>query len=154
LKANPDFFRQVTAEGHLVANHTMTHKDMTTLTDEQIRKEISDFEQLYKEITNQELPKYFRFPYGTYNKHLLSLVSDMGYTSVFWSTAMKDWVPRKNGAEDSYNDIMGNLHDGNIILMHQGSTENIEALDRIIKAIKQAGYSFGRVDEISPVAIN
>jgi peptidoglycan-N-acetylmuramic acid deacetylase len=150
LKANPDFFRQVTADGHLVANHTMTHKDMTTLTDEQFKKEITDFEKLYKDITGHDLPKYFRFPYGIYSKHLLTLVSDMGYTSVFWSTAMKDWVPRKNGADDTYNDIMGNLHDGNVILMHQGSTENIDALDRIIKAIKQAGYSFGLVDEISP----
>lgn len=38
---------------------------------------------------------------------------------------------------------MNNLHDGNIILMHQGSEENIEALDRIIKAIKEEGYEFG-----------
>jgi peptidoglycan-N-acetylmuramic acid deacetylase len=92
--------------------------------------------------------KFFRFPYGRYNMHALNLVSGMGYTSVFWSTAMKDWVPRKNGADDPYNDIMNNLHDGNIILMHQGSKENMEALDRICKAIKKAGYEFGTVNEL------
>jgi peptidoglycan-N-acetylmuramic acid deacetylase len=34
--------------------------------------------------------------------------------------------------------------------MHQGSKENMEALDRIIKAVKKAGYTFGTVNELSP----
>jgi peptidoglycan-N-acetylmuramic acid deacetylase len=148
LKAHPEFLKELIADGHLVANHTMSHKDMTKLTDEQVKKELSNFENLYHDITGGEQPKYFRFPYGIYNKHLLSLVADLGYTSVFWSTAMKDWVPRKNGADDAYNDIMNNLHDGNVILMHQGSDDNIAALDRIVKGIKDAGYEFGLIDEL------
>jgi peptidoglycan-N-acetylmuramic acid deacetylase len=42
------------------------------------------------------------------------------------------------------------LHDGNIILMHQGSEDNINALDRIIKAIRNQGYEFARLDDIQP----
>ncbi|MEK8126395.1 polysaccharide deacetylase family protein [Paenibacillus filicis] len=150
VKKNPDFVRQLVKDGHLVANHTMTHTDMNLQTDDQVRKEIKDYEELYKDVTGQEMQPYFRFPYGRYNKHLLELVSGMGYSSVFWSTAMRDWEPRKNGAEDPYNDIMNNLHDGNIILMHQGSPENIQALDRIVKAIKKAGYTLARLDDIEP----
>jgi peptidoglycan-N-acetylmuramic acid deacetylase len=150
IKQNPDYLKRLVNDGHFVANHTMTHKDMTLLTDNQIKSEITDFEKTYKDITGKEVEKYFRFPYGKYTMHDLSLISSMGYTSVFWSTAMKDWEPRKNGADDPYNDIMNNLHDGNIILMHQGSKENMEALDRIIKAVKKAGYEFGTVNELSP----
>jgi peptidoglycan-N-acetylmuramic acid deacetylase len=139
-------------DGHLVANHTMTHTDMNLQTDEQVKKEITDYEKLYKEVTGKEIQPYFRFPYGRYNMHLLNMVSEMGYTSVFWSTAMRDWEPRKNGADDPYNDIMNNLHDGNIILMHQGSPENIEALDRIIKGIRAAGYEFALLTDIAPPA--
>jgi peptidoglycan-N-acetylmuramic acid deacetylase len=147
LKTHAEFLKQLIADGHLVANHTMSHKDMNKLTDEQVTKEINDFESLYENITGEKMPKYFRFPYGAYSKHLLSLVGDLGYTSVFWSTAMKDWVPRKNGADDAYNDIMNNLHDGNVILMHQGSDDNIAALGRIIEGIKKAGYEFGLVSD-------
>jgi peptidoglycan-N-acetylmuramic acid deacetylase len=150
IKQNPDYLKRLVNDGHFIANHTMTHKDMTLLTDDQIKSEITDFEKMYKDITGKELEKYFRFPYGKYTMHDLSLISGMGYTSVFWSTAMKDWEPRKNGADDPYNDIMNNLHDGNVILMHQGSKENMEALDRIIKAVKKAGYTFGTVNELSP----
>lgn len=150
VKKNPEFIRRLVKDGHLVANHTMTHTDMNLQTDEQVRKEIEDYEKLYKEVTGQDIQPFFRFPYGRYNLHLLKMVSDMGYTSVFWSTAMRDWEPRKNGAEDPYNDIMNNLHDGNIILMHQGSPENIEALDRIVKDVKKAGYTFALLTDIEP----
>ncbi|MCD1259002.1 polysaccharide deacetylase family protein [Paenibacillus athensensis] len=148
IKNNPDYLKRLVADGHLIANHTMTHKDFNELTDEQILQEISGFEQLYKQITGQEVVKFFRFPYGHYNMHNLQLVSSLGYTSVFWSTAMRDWEPRKNGADDPYNDIMNNLHDGNVILMHQGSKENMEALDRILKDVKAKGYEFGLVSEL------
>jgi peptidoglycan-N-acetylmuramic acid deacetylase len=147
MKAHPDFIRQLVADGHLVANHTITHRDLTKLTDDEVRKEIIDFAAMFKEITGQEQPKYFRFPYGTYSYHLMDLVSSMGYTSVFWSTAYRDWEPRANGADDAYNDVMSMLHDGNIILMHQGSKENIDALDRIITSIKQQGYTFSTVSD-------
>ncbi|WP_281885982.1 polysaccharide deacetylase family protein [Paenibacillus sp. YYML68] len=150
VKKDPEFIRRIVQDGHLLANHTMTHKDMTLMTDDEVRKEITDFAALVKEVTGQPDAPYFRFPYGRYSQHLVKLVSDMGYTSVFWSTAMRDWEPRKNGAEDPYNDIMGNLHEGNIILMHQGSPENIEALDRIVRSIQQAGYTFARLDELEP----
>ncbi|MCP3772114.1 polysaccharide deacetylase family protein [Paenibacillus sp. MZ04-78.2] len=150
VKKNPDFIRTLVADGHLIANHTMTHTDMNTQTDEQVRKEIEDYEKLYKDVIGKDIQPYFRFPYGRYNMHLLKMVSDMGYTSVFWSTAMRDWEPRKNGAEDPYNDIMNNLHDGNIILMHQGSPENIQALDKIVKAVKKAGYEFALLSDIEP----
>lgn len=150
IKKNPEYLKRVVADGHLVANHTMSHKDFNELTDDQIRKEITDFEALYTKLTGKEVEKYFRFPYGHYNMHNLSLVSGMGYTSVFWSTAMRDWEPRANGAEDPYNDIMNNLHDGNIILMHQGSLENMQALARICKEIKKKGYEFALVTDIKP----
>lgn len=149
VKAYPDFAKKVVEEGHTIGNHTMTHKDMTEISEEAAMKEIDDFAALVKETTGQPVAQFFRFPYGKYNMRLLDLVSEKGYTSVFWSTAMRDWEPRAGGAEEPYNDIMNGLHDGNIILMHQGSEENIEALDRIIKGVKEAGYTFATLDELA-----
>lgn len=149
VKEHRDFTKKVADAGHTIGNHTMTHKDMTELSDETVKKELNDFAALIQEVTGKPVAPLFRFPYGKYSMHLLDLVSDMGYTSAFWSTAMRDWEPRKGGAEEPYNDIMNNLHDGNVILMHQGSKENIEALDKIIKAIKQEGYEFASLTELA-----
>lgn len=148
VKAHPEFAKKVVEEGHTIGNHTMTHKDMTEITEEAAMKEIDDFAALIKETTGKPVAQVFRFPYGKYSMRLLDKVSEKGYTSVFWSTAMRDWEPRAGGAEEPYNDIMNGLHEGNIILMHQGSEENIEALDRIIKDVKKEGYSFGTLDEL------
>ncbi len=150
VKAYPDFAKKVVEEGHTIGNHTMTHKDMTEISEEAAMKEIDDFAALIKETTGKPVAPVFRFPYGKYSMRLLDKVSEKGYTSVFWSTAMRDWEPRAGGAEEPYNDIMNGLHEGNIILMHQGSEENIEALDRIIKDVKKEGYSFGTLDELLP----
>lgn len=148
VKQHQEFVKKVAEDGHLIGNHTMTHKDMTELSDEAVKKELEEFAALAEEITGQPIAPMFRFPYGKYSLHLLDLVSEMGYTSVFWSTAMRDWEPRAGGAEDAYNDIMNGLHEGNIILMHVGSEENIEALDRIIKDVKAAGYEFASLEEL------
>jgi peptidoglycan-N-acetylmuramic acid deacetylase len=147
VKQFKEFTKKVSDAGHLIGNHTMTHKDLTTLSDDEVKKELNDFSKLIQDVTGKPVAPLFRFPYGTYSMHLLDLVSEMGYTSVFWSTAMRDWEPREN-PEDPYNDIMNGLHDGNIILMHQGSKENIEVLDRIIKDVKKAGYKFGSLEEL------
>lgn len=148
VKQYKDFARKVSEEGHLIGNHTMTHKDLTTLGDEEVKKELNGFAKLIEDVTGKPVAPLFRFPYGKYSMHLLDLVSEMGYTSVFWSTAMRDWEPRAGGADEAYNDIMKGLHDGNVILMHQGSKENIEALDRIIKDVKKAGYEFASLEEL------
>lgn len=150
VKAYPDFAKKVVEEGHTIGNHTMTHKDLTEITEEAAMKEIDDFAALIKETTGKPVAPVFRFPYGKYSMRLLDKVSEKGYTSVFWSTAMRDWEPRAGGAEEPYNDIMNGLHEGNIILMHQGSEENIAALDRIIKDVKKEGYAFGTLDELLP----
>ncbi|WP_052339927.1 polysaccharide deacetylase family protein [Gorillibacterium massiliense] len=148
VKKHPDYIKRVVAEGHLVANHTMTHTDMTTMTDEAVIKEINDFTALFEGITGQKMAPYFRFPYGKYTLHLLDVVSQMGYTSVFWSTALRDWEPMKNGADDAYNDVINNLHDGNVILLHQASEDDINALDRIIKEVKKEGYEFALLSDM------
>jgi len=149
MKAYPDFIRKLAADGHIVANHTMTHKDQTTLSDEAVKKEIEDFNVLYKQITGKDVAPFYRFPYGTYNYHLMTLVSNMGYTSVFWSVAMRDWEPRAGGAEEAYQDVIGQLHDGAVILMHEGSEDNINALDRIIKEIQRQGYELAPMTDLA-----
>lgn len=148
VKKHPEYIKAVADAGHIIGNHTMSHKHMTELSDEEVRAEITELATLLEETIGKPTPMLFRFPYGEYSLHLLDVVSDLGYTSVFWSTAMRDWEPRENGWIDAYNDIINGLHDGNIILMHQGSEENIEAMDAIIKAIKEEGYEFGDLMEL------
>ena len=65
MEKNADLVRRMVAEGHIVGNHTMHHYDMSKLAEKAaFAKELTDPEDLYKEITGQEMRKFYRPPQG------------------------------------------------------------------------------------------
>ena len=47
LSREPDLVRRMTAEGHIVGNHTMTHPDMTAVDAEKFQAELQGLEEKY-----------------------------------------------------------------------------------------------------------
>jgi len=143
VKTQPSLVQRMKAEGHLVCSHTQNHKDMSKLTKEEIVSEIALLEQEVLNRTGITLDKYLRPPMGCYSDLSLAVTLERGYRSVFWSMAYEDWDPAKQpGAEKSYQFVTGNVHPGAVILLHAVSQSNTEALDRILKELKQQGYVF------------
>lgn len=131
-------------EGHVLAPHTQTHANLTTLTVPQMRAEIEPVMNLIKEVTG-ESPKYFRPPYGAYNKQVLALMDEYHMQLVNWDDGSLDWDGLKNGYKDPnivVNDVMKQLHRGAIILMHDTNKHTAEALPEIIRRIRAEGYEF------------
>lgn len=128
-------------EGHVVANHSNLHKDITKISDEEIKREITDLEVKYKNLTNAEITKFFRPPAGTFDKRSLSTISSMGYKTLFWSVSYKDWN-HNNSSEYAVKEITSNIHNGAIILLHAVSNANAQALSLIIDDLRSMGYEF------------
>ena len=131
-------------EGHLVCNHSSSHPSMAKVTDpEKFKKEFTDVEEEYKKITNTDMPKYFRPPMGKFSEYSMKLTNDLGYKSIFWSLAYKDFdvknQPSKEMAKDK---ILSRIHNGSIILLHAVSKTNTEILEEIILELKSQGYEF------------
>ncbi len=137
-------------EGHLVCNHTSKHKDLTTLSDEEITKEIRSLEALYAEKIGGEMAPFFRPPEGKFDKNSLETIKELGYTTVFWSLAYADWDNNKQPSPDSAKKILcDNLHNGAIILLHPTSKTNADILDALITKWKAEGYRFGSLRELT-----
>ena len=84
LQKNADLVRRMVEEGHVVGNHTMHHPDMSRLSDKaSFSKELTDLENLYRETTGQEMPKYYRPPQGIYSEENLKMARELGYKTVF-----------------------------------------------------------------------
>lgn len=132
---------------HTIANHTYTHTNITSMTNKQIKAEFTKFENLYNEITNDELPKYFRPPEGKYTQSKLDYIESLGYSTFFWSVNYKDW-DRSNelGMDYAYNYITQNSSSGDIILMHTLTNSNVLALPNIIDFFLEEGYTFKKID--------
>lgn len=134
-------------EGHTVGNHTWKHKNITKISFEELSDEIKKVEDAYFKLTNQPMVKYFRPPAGEFNKESLKNVEKLGYSTFFWSLAYKDWeTNNQRGADYAINQVMNNLHNGAIILMHTVSTDNLNALPIIIDGIRDAGYEIKNLD--------
>ena len=152
IQRNADLVRRMAEEGHIVANHTMHHYDMSKIsTMESFSKELSDLEALYKQATGQEMPKYYRPPQGIYSEENLRMAKELGYKTVFWSLAYVDWnddaQPTK---EQAFSKLLPRTHDGAVVLLHSTSRTNSEILDELITRWKEMGYRFGTVEELFP----
>ena len=150
IEKNADLVRRMAEEGHIVANHTMHHYDMSKLTKkEAFAKELQDLEDLYKETTGQEMPKYYRPPQGIYSEENLKMAQELGYKTVFWSLAYVDWnKDAQPKPEEAYAKLLPRTHNGAVVLLHSTSQTNADILEELILKWKDMGYTFGTIAEL------
>ena len=136
---------EIINDGHLVGNHSYSHKAIDTMSEEQLLNDLKRLEEFYYEKTNSVLGKIFRPPEGRFDEESLKWLKNAGYKTFFWSVALVDWDDK---AINSYKGVMDNLHDGAIILLHSVSRSNADDLGKIIDDIRQQGYEFHLLTEI------
>ncbi|MEN6460687.1 MAG: polysaccharide deacetylase family protein [Syntrophomonas sp.] len=148
INSQPDLVKRMKAEGNLVCNHTWSHPDCSTLAPDKLQQELAELEQEYTKVTGYTIDRYLRPPMGNYSAISLQATNQAGYSTVFWSIAFRDWDPNNQpGAEYSYQYVMKNIHPGAVILLHAVSKSDTEALDRIIKDLKNQGYVFATFND-------
>ena len=149
IRKNPSLVKRMADEGHAVCNHTENHKDMTTLTPEEMKANLARLETEYKKCTGREMEKIFRFPEGRFSEQMLACAAELGYKTFFWSLAYADWDnERQPSCETAKRILSENIHDGAIVLLHPTSSTNAEILGDLIREWKTAGYSFGDIRDI------
>jgi len=148
---NCDLVKRMANEGHIVANHTKNHPDMTKIEDkDKFEKQLKDLADLYKEKIGKEMPKYYRPPEGRFSEQNLRYAKELGYKTIFWSFAYADW---DNGnqpcPEKALKKILAHTHNGEVLLLHPTSSTNAAILDELITTLKKQGYRFGTLDELT-----
>ncbi|MCQ2431617.1 MAG: polysaccharide deacetylase family protein [Clostridia bacterium] len=150
IEDNTDLVKRMAAEGHLVCNHTMHHKDMTILSPEAIGQELCGLAKLYSEKTGCDMAPFYRPPEGKFNRQSLETVRSLGYKTIFWSYAYCDWDNKKQpDPEKSAERILAHTHNGMVLLLHPTSDTNAAILDRLLTAWEEQGYRFGSLYELT-----
>ncbi|SFC54035.1 delta-lactam-biosynthetic de-N-acetylase [Clostridium uliginosum] len=149
IDKEPDLIKRMVDEGHLVCNHSSHHPSMAQIHDkEKFNSEFTQVEEAYKNLIGKDMPKYFRPPMGKYSKESLSMTKDLGYKSIFWSFAYKDWLVKNQPAESyAVEKITNGAHPGCIMLLHAVSSTNTKILEPVIKNLQSQGYEFKSLDE-------
>ena len=151
LESSPELVKRMLAEGHTVGNHTYNHPDMSSISSmDAFRKEMEDVEKKYKEITGQDMVKFYRPPQGKYSMENLKMAQELGYHTFFWSLAYVDWYQDKQPSkEEAFKKLLGRIHPGSIVLLHSTSATNGQILDELLGKWEEMGYRFGTLQELT-----
>ena len=150
ITSHPETVKRMVKEGHLVCNHSSTHPSMASITNkDKFKKEFTDVEDAYRELIGSDMPKYFRPPMGKYSENSLKMTDELGYKSIFWSFAYRDWLV-DNQPSESYGieKIKNGAHPGGILLLHAVSDTNTKILKEVLTSLKDEGYEFKSLDEL------
>ena len=150
IDTQPELIKRMVDEGHLVCNHSHHHPSMASITDpDKFKKEFTDVEEAFTKLTGKEMPKYFRPPMGKYSKKSLEMTKELGYKSIFWSFAYKDWLVDDQPSESfAIEKIKKSAHPGAILLLHAVSSTNTKVLKQVLTDLQAEGYVFKSLDEL------
>ena len=130
-------------EGFEVANHTQDHKYLNQLGADAIRAQVEACNNTIQAVTGVR-PTLMRLPGGNKNSTVLSNVN---MPIILWNVDTKDWKNRN--AQSVINSVMGNVKDGDIILMHELYTSTAEAVEALVPALTAQGFQLVTVSELS-----
>ena len=146
FNSQPDLVKRMIDEGHIVGNHTVNHKSMPEINNDEIKKEVMDLHTAVYDKFGYEM-KYIRPPKGELSERTLDYTNSLGYRTVMWSLAYDDWDESKQGREAyGKSKVLDNIHNGAVILLHSNSKDNSNILNDVIKEVKNMGYEFDSLD--------
>ena len=138
--------RRVEQAGHVIGNHTRTHRNLCGAPFEAIDHEINRWGQ------------YFRPPGGHYDEGMLDYLRLHDIKLAMWDVDGLDWkFKTADGIVDHIAAQIGTLDNGGIVLLHDGDSEDpsgnrwatVEATDRIITHYRAKGFEFVPLSEMT-----
>ena len=162
-----DAIKRIVDEGHTIALHSYTHNYKLIYSSED-----AYFDDLYKlrnrvKNTTGVESNIVRFPGGSsntisgFNKgimtRLVRLVKEKGFHYFDWNVDSSDAWSARNST-DVYNNVINGLriNRNNVVLMHDAGSniKTLEALPKIIKEMKNEGYTFEKITYDTPMVVH
>lgn len=139
---NPKLVKRLHEEGHLIGNHTYSHVEITRLSDEEAKKEITKTDEIISSITGEHV-EYMRPPFGLWQEEL---EEELDVMPVMWSIDPLDWTTKN--VEEIVNKVVTEAEENDIILLHDCYDSSVDAALRIVDILKKKGFEFVTVDEL------
>jgi peptidoglycan/xylan/chitin deacetylase (PgdA/CDA1 family) len=142
VKEFPKLVERMVAAGHQIADHTVTHPmDLPGFSAARMREEIGGAHDRIAQTTGAA-PKLFRAPGGAWTEQIMDTATAYGMMNIDWEVDTKDWT--RPGTRSIESKLLG-AKAGDVLLCHDGGgdrSETVQALRRVIPALKQRGLTF------------
>ncbi|MBW4567033.1 MAG: polysaccharide deacetylase family protein [Tolypothrix carrinoi HA7290-LM1] len=147
LKQHPDLGVRIVTEGHVIANHTWTHR-YHSMNPQVAAYEVESTSDLIYQTTGVKTT-LFRPPGGMMNNGVAAYARNQKYTIVMWSADSLDYS--RPALSRLISNVTRASKPGGIVLLHDGGgnrSRTVQALPQIIDYFKKQGYSFVTVPEL------
>ena len=136
-KKGQALLQRIAAEGHIIANHTMKHKDLCRVKEDAAIRDLDDGHDAIQESTAMPV-LWFRAPFGVRCKRLEELMAERHIAHFHWDLDPQEW--KTKSADKTFDYVTGELNhssDRNVLLLHDIHQTTVEALPRIFEWINQ-----------------
>ncbi|WP_448317148.1 polysaccharide deacetylase family protein [Streptomyces sp. CO7] len=139
-EANPDLLRRMSAEGHVIGNHTWSHPLLTQLSRSAVRAEMERTSEIVEKSCGVR-PAWFRAPYGAWNREAYRFGAELGMEPMAWTVDTLDW--RTPGVGAIAATVEKEASPGAVVLSHDAGgnrSQSVQALRRYLPRLLDEGY--------------
>ncbi|NLU70141.1 polysaccharide deacetylase family protein [Streptomyces sp. HNM0574] len=136
-----DLVRRIAEDGHVVANHTWSHPDLTRLAPAGVRDELGRTSELIHRTLGVP-PHLARAPYGAWDRASLRVCAGLGMEPVGWSVDTADW--QRPGVDAIRSRVLRSADSGAIVLAHDGGgerTQTARSLEQYLPRLLDRGFA-------------
>ncbi|CAG1014238.1 Peptidoglycan-N-acetylglucosamine deacetylase [Anaerolineales bacterium] len=149
MRTHPDETRLLASNPKFeLGNHSWSHADFTTLTAEEMARELEMTEDMLFQLTGKH-SQLFRPPSGEYNDLSLQVTSEHGLYTILWDSVSGDPDPTFDAAT-ILAEIQRTVRKGSIIIMHANGRgwHTAEALPSVIEYLQNKGFILVTVSQL------
>lgn len=141
VEKHPEIFKQITAQGHTIGNHTYNHiKGWKTKT--------KDYLNNVEKASKLTSSKLFRAPYGQIKPKQGKKIMSLGYKVVMWNVLPFDW-DHQVSEDTCLNNVISSTKNGSIIVFHDSvkASKNMKfCLPKVLDYFSKRGYNFKSIE--------
>ena len=132
-KSVPRILARMIAEGHVIANHTMSHEDLCRVKEDRGAAEIDGGHDAIVRVTGID-PGWFRAPFGSRCDRLDALLQSRGIRHLHWDLDPQEWRPgtRKAKVLAYVTGALARAQGRNVLLMHDIKQITVQVLPEIL----------------------
>lgn len=146
IQKNFDMAADAHRSGHILANHTWSHPNITKISESDLAEEVNKTEELLIKLRGDAgSRKFFRPPYGAINKAARDLLEGKGYRIFLWNIDMNDWDLKrsKQDIHDGYVKLFAKADPAKhsyISLQHDRRLDSVELIHDIAMLARDKGF--------------
>ncbi|MEK3894268.1 polysaccharide deacetylase family sporulation protein PdaB [Bacillus sp. FSL W7-1354] len=144
---HPDVVERIRKDGHQIGSMGYAYKNYSQMKKSEIKKDLTKAQNSFQKLGLEDLT-LLRPPTGQFNKNVLDVAKQYGYTVVHYSINSDDWT--NPGVQKIVQNVNETVSAGDIVLFHASDSakQTKEALPEIVHHLRSKGLKNVTVNDL------